>query len=81
MCDLGRFMLLSRAIETVRDCGETVRNVEIWWQEHEDTQKDSELAKHLKNNPIHLFSWKVPFPASSNRRIGQNMEASIIALK
>ena len=61
--------------------GETVRNVEIWWQEHEDTQKDSELAKHLKNNPIHLFSWKVPFPALSNRRIGQNMEASIIPLK
>ena len=31
--------------------GETVRNVEIRWQEHEDTQKDSEPAKHLKNNP------------------------------
>ena len=29
--------------------GETVRNVEIRWQEHEDTQKDSEPAKHLKN--------------------------------
>ena len=77
MCDLGEGVCSCQEPQI----GETVRNVEIWWQEHEDTQKDSELAKHLKNNPIHLFSWKVPFPASSNRRIGQNMEASIIALK
>ena len=33
--------------------GETVRNIEIRWQEYEDTQKDSEPAKHLKNNPTH----------------------------
>ena len=26
--------------------GEAARNVEIRWQEHEDTQKDSEPAKH-----------------------------------
>ena len=54
---------------------------EIRWQEHEDTQKDSEPAKHLKNNPTHSFTWKVLLPASSIRRIRQNMEASIIALK
>ena len=61
--------------------GETVRNVEIRWQEHEDTQKDSEPAKHLKNNPTHSFTWKALPPASSIRRIRQNMEASMIALK
>ena len=61
--------------------GETVRNVEIRWQEHEDTQKYSEPAKILKNNPTHSFTWKVLLPASSIRRIRQNMEASIIALK
>ena len=61
--------------------GETVRNVEIRWQEHEDTQKYSELEKLLKNNPTHSFTWKVLLPASSIRRIRQNMEASIIALK
>ena len=61
--------------------GETVRNVEIRWQEHEDTQKDSELAKHLKNNPTHSFTWKFLVPASSIRCIRQNMEPSIIALK
>ena len=61
--------------------GETVRNVEIRWQEYEDTQKDSEPTKHLKNNPTHSFIWKVLLLASSIRRIRQNMEASMIALK
>ena len=42
--------------------GETVRNVEIRWQEYEDKQKDSEPAKHLKNNPTHSFTWKVLLP-------------------
>ena len=59
--------------------GETGRNVELRWQEHEDTQKDSEPAKHLKND--HSFTWKFLLPASSIRCIRQNMEASIIALK
>ena len=61
--------------------GENVRNVESRWQEHEDTQKNSKPAKHLKNNPAHSFTWKVILPVSSNRHIRQNMEASIIALK
>ena len=62
--------------------GGTVRNVEIRWQEHEDTQEqDSELAKNLKNNSTHSFTRKVLLPASSNRRTRQNMEALIIALK
>ena len=45
--------------------GETVRNVEIRWQEHEDSQKDSEPAKQLKNDPTHSFNLKVLLPASS----------------
>ena len=60
--------------------GETVRNVEIRWQEHEYTQKDLEPAKHLTNNPTHSFTWKVLLAASSVRRIRHNMEVSIIAL-
>ena len=35
---------------------------------------------HLLGNPTHSFTWKVLLPASSIRRIRQNMEASIIAL-
>ena len=61
--------------------GETVRNIEIGWQGHEDTQRDSEPAKHLKNNPTHSFTWKVLVSVSSVRCIRQNTEASIIALK
>ena len=58
-----------------------MRNVEIRWQEHEDTQKDLEHAKHRKNNPTHSFTWKVLLPVSSIRRFRQNTEASVIALK
>ena len=61
--------------------GETVRNVEIRWQEHEDTQKDSEPVKHLKNNPTYSFTWKVLLWPSSIRRIRQNKEALVIPLK
>ena len=39
MCDLRRWMFLSRVI-----LGETARNVETRWQEHENTQKDSQPA-------------------------------------
>ena len=61
--------------------GETVRKVEIRWQEHEDTQKQTEPAKHLKNNSTRLFTGKVLLPALSIKRIRPNMESSIIALK
>ena len=61
--------------------GETVRNIEIRWQELEDAQEDSEPTKHLKNKPTHSFIWKVLLLASSIRRITQNMEVSMIALK
>ena len=72
--------------EAVSSCQEsyirdTIRNVEIRWQEHEDTQKDSKPAKHLKKNPTHSLTRKVLFPASSNWHISQNTEASIIVLK
>ena len=61
--------------------GETVRNIEIRWQQHKDTQKYSEPAKLLKNNPTHSFTWKVILPASLIKSIRQNMKASIVALK
>ena len=61
--------------------GETVRNFKIRLQEHEDTQKDSGLAKHLNNYPSHLLTWKGLSPASSIRSVRQNREASIITLK
>ena len=39
--------------------GESVRNVVLRWAEHEDPNKQSEPAKHLKYFPDHQFEWKV----------------------
>ena len=36
--------------------GETTPNVELRWEEHENTCKDSEPAKHFKENLSHKFS-------------------------
>ena len=35
--------------------GETIRNVDIRWNEHEDIPKESEPAKHLGKNLNHKF--------------------------
>ena len=49
-----------------RDCscaqsyiGETVRNAEIRWNEHEHKNSKSEPAKHLKWNSTHKFRWTI----------------------
>jgi len=40
--------------------GETARNVEIRWEEHNSLRGNSEPAKHLeRNDNNHLFKWKV----------------------
>ena len=61
--------------------GETKRNVELRWEEHENICKDFEPAKHLKENLSHKFSWKVLFAAPVNKRIRKILEAFEIALK
>ena len=45
--------------------GETLRNVETRWKEHEDVKKNSEPAKHLLDNPKHSFKWRVLLPADN----------------
>ena len=60
--------------------GETIRNVQIRWKEHEDPRKDSEPAKHLYEFPNHKFTWKVLLPASKNYRQRRNLEAILIAI-
>ena len=37
----------------------TKRNVINRWNEPENPNKDSEPAKHLFQNPDHVFQWKV----------------------
>ena len=56
--------------------GETRRNVELRWEKHENTSKDFEPAKHLKENLCHKFSWKISFAAPENKRFRKTLEAS-----
>ena len=39
--------------------GETKRNVETGWNEHEITNKDSEPDEHLRDFPDHKFDWEI----------------------
>ena len=61
--------------------GETRRNVELQWEEHENTSKDSEPAKYLKENLNRKFSWKISFTAAENKRIRKILEASEVVFK
>ena len=60
--------------------GETKRNVEVRWKEHDDPRGKSEPAKHLYESPTHSFSWRVLMSAPQNTRIRKNLEASFVAL-
>ena len=62
-----------------RYIGETIRNVVTRWKEHEDVRKDSEPARHLKDNVDHVFNWKVILHASKFNKERKNLEASVIA--
>ena len=61
--------------------GETKRNVELRWSEHNNPKGKSEPAYHLSKNPTHSFSWNVIMNAPQNARIRKNLEASIVAVK
>ena len=63
--------------------GETKRNVETRWKEHNNPSKNSEPAKHLlvQENSDHFFTWKVLLSAPKNTRLRKYLEASIIAIK
>ena len=61
--------------------GETVRNVETRWSEHNKLTGNSEPSKHLQANPNHKFTWEVLMNAPLNNKKRKNLEASQIALK
>ena len=61
--------------------GETKRNVETRWNEHENPNKDSEPAKHLRKFPDHKFDWKILLTAPTNAKLQKILESSMIALK
>ena len=49
--------------------GETQRNVETQWNEHENLYKDSEPAKHIIGFPDHKFDWKILLTAPTNAKL------------
>ena len=60
--------------------GETKRNAEITWNEHNNPTKSSEPSKHLRSNINHYFTWAVISNAPKNAKTWKNSEASYTAL-
>ena len=60
--------------------GETIRNVDIHWNECKDTHRVSEPVKHLRENLNHKFKWGTLLQAAKNCLQRRNLEASFIAI-
>ena len=63
-----------------RYIGETKRNAEVRWNEHNNPTKSSEPSKQLRSNINHYFTWTVISNAPKNAKTRKNLEASYIAL-
>ena len=61
-----------------RYVGETIRNGDIRWNEHESTKGKSEPPKHLADNKSHMFTWKVLASAPLHFRKRKILEAFFI---
>ena len=61
--------------------GETKRNVKTRWNEHENPNKNSEPAKHLREFPDHKFDCKILLTTPTNAKLHKIFESSMIALK
>ena len=59
--------------------GETKRNAEARWNEHNNLTKSSESSKHLRSNMNHYFTWPVISNAPKNAKTRTTLEASYIA--
>ena len=60
--------------------GETIRNTSVRWEEHNNPNKKSEPAKHLKSNFYHVCKWVILCKAPQNYKVRRNLEATYIAL-
>ena len=60
--------------------GETLRNVETRWKEHEDIRGSSEPAKHLYITNNHAFQWKILAKCSGSTYKRRILEAYYILL-
>ena len=58
--------------------GETKRNAEVRWNEHNNPTKSSEPSKHLRSNINLSFIWAVTSNAPKNAKTRKNLEASYL---
>ena len=63
-----------------RYIGETKRNAEVRWKEHNNPTKSSEPSIHHRSNINHYFTWAVISNAPKNAKTKKNLEASYIDL-
>ena len=61
--------------------GETKRNVEIRWMEHNTLSDKSNPAKHLEDNIDHSFTWKVICNVPNRKSARKILEAYFIAAR
>ena len=59
--------------------GETIRNVEEHWSEHNSADNEWEPAKHLPDSKEHCFLWSILLSAPKNGRTRKNLEVFSIA--
>ena len=60
--------------------GETIRNVETRWNEHNSPSEKSNPSKHLVRNITHSFNWKIICNAPVKKLARKILEAYFIAL-
>ena len=63
-----------------RYIGETKRNAEIIWNEHNNPTKSSEPLKHFRSNINHYFTQTVISNSPKNAKTRNILEASYITL-
>ena len=63
-----------------RYIGETKRDPEVRWNEHNNPMKSSEPSKHLRNTIDHCFTWSIISKVPKNGKAKSNLEALFIAL-
>ena len=59
--------------------GETIRNVEERWSEHNSADNKSEPAKHLADNKEDSFLWSILLAFPKDGKTRKNLEANLIA--
>ena len=61
--------------------GETIRNVEVRWDERNNPMKKSNPSKHIKDNLDHVFNWLVLANVPENMFQQKFLESCYIVLE